>query len=56
MNNAALIAAVLHHELKLAAELLALASDKVRTVDYEGDRFDLLAEAERLDALLEKIK
>jgi hypothetical protein len=55
-GNARLIAAApdLARELNHAAALLALAADVVRTVDFEGDRFDLLAEAERFDALLAK--
>jgi hypothetical protein len=41
--------------LEHAARLLALASERVHSVDTgEGDRFDLLHEAEELDDLREK--
>lgn len=44
-------AADLGAPLRHAACLLAAASDHCRTVDMDGERFDLLGEAERLDDL-----
>lgn len=38
-------------ELQHAANLLAAVSDQVRTVDFDGERYDLLQEAERMDQL-----
>jgi hypothetical protein len=42
-------------ELGWAADLLAAISERMQTIDLDGERYFLITEAERMDALRERV-